>query len=65
MKSNELVNQFKEAASRAVQAGFDTIELHGAHGYLIHQFMSPSSNKENDEYGRKFSQVWDRSHSSG
>ena len=45
------MNQFKEAASRAVQAGFDTIELHGAHGYLIHQFMSPSSNKRTDEYG--------------
>ena len=47
----QIVNQFKEAASRAVQAGFDTIELHGAHGYLIHQFMSPSSNKRTDEYG--------------
>ena len=47
----KIVNQFKEAARRAVQAGFDTIELHGAHGYLIHQFMSPSSNKRTDEYG--------------
>src|SRR5699024_11613815 len=40
----ETVQQFKEAAERAIKAGFDTIELHGAHGYLLHQFMSPSIN---------------------
>ncbi|RDW22461.1 NADPH dehydrogenase [Oceanobacillus arenosus] len=47
----ELVIQFKDAARRAVEAGFDTIELHGAHGYLLHQFMSPSINNRQDEYG--------------
>lgn len=46
-----LIIKFKDAARRAVQAGFDTIELHGAHGYLLHQFMSPISNVRGDEYG--------------
>lgn len=52
----QLGGQFKDAVRRAVEAGFDVIELHGAHGYLIHQFMSPSSNKRNDEYGRNLAQ---------
>jgi 2,4-dienoyl-CoA reductase-like NADH-dependent reductase (Old Yellow Enzyme family) len=47
-----MVGKFGEAARRAVAAGVDTIELHGAHGYLIHQFHSPSSNRREDEYGR-------------
>ena len=42
---------FVQAAERAVRAGFDVIELHGAHGYLLHEFMSPLSNQRNDEYG--------------
>lgn len=48
---NELVNKFGDAALRAQKAGFDGIELHGAHGYLIAQFMSPYSNKRTDIYG--------------
>ncbi len=47
----ELVDKFGECALRAQKAGFDGIELHGAHGYLIAQFMSPYSNKRVDEYG--------------
>jgi len=46
-----VIESFKEAAIRADQAGFDAIELHGAHGYLINQFMSPLANTRDDEYG--------------
>ncbi|MBT2555950.1 FAD-dependent oxidoreductase [Arthrobacter sp. ISL-5] len=46
----ELVDAYAEAARRAVAAGFDVINLHGAHGYLIHQFMSPISNHRTDEF---------------
>ncbi|QKG85258.1 NADH:flavin oxidoreductase/NADH oxidase [Kroppenstedtia pulmonis] len=46
----EAVEWFAEGAHRAVMAGADTIELHGAHGYLIHQFISRISNKRRDEY---------------
>jgi 2,4-dienoyl-CoA reductase-like NADH-dependent reductase (Old Yellow Enzyme family) len=48
----EMVEKFREAARRAVEAGVDTIELHGAHGYLIHQFHSPGINNRTDEYGQ-------------
>ncbi|SES12745.1 2,4-dienoyl-CoA reductase [Gracilibacillus ureilyticus] len=47
---NELVNKFRQSVKRAVEAGFDAIELHGAHGYLIHQFHSHLTNKRDDEY---------------
>jgi len=45
---------FKKATKRAIAAGFQVIELHGAHGYLLHQFLSPISNKRTDEYGGTF-----------
>ena len=47
-------SDFKAAAARALQAGFKVMELHGAHGYLLHQFFSPLSNQRTDEYGGSF-----------
>ncbi len=47
----EIIKKFGVSAKLAVEAGFDVIELHGAHGYLIHQFLSPQSNQRQDEYG--------------
>ncbi|GIP22044.1 NADH:flavin oxidoreductase/NADH oxidase [Paenibacillus sp. J22TS3] len=49
------VRMFGDAARRAVEAGVDTIELHGAHGYLIHQFQSALTNKRDDVYGQDLS----------
>lgn len=47
----EIINSFKESARRTKEAGFDGVEIHSAHGYLLHQFFSPLSNKRTDEYG--------------
>ncbi len=47
----EVVQAFISGADRAVRAGLDAVELHGAHGYLLHQFLSPFSNQRSDEYG--------------
>lgn len=47
----KLINDFKLSAEKALSAGFEVIELHMAHGYLLHQFLSPLSNKRTDEYG--------------
>ncbi len=50
----DLIEKFTEAAWRVQQAGFDSVELHAAHGYLIAQFMSPYVNKRNDRFGGSF-----------
>ncbi len=47
----ETVTAFKNGAERAKKAGFDVIEIHGAHGYLVNEFLSPLSNRREDEYG--------------
>lgn len=47
----EIVKRFTDSARRADRLGFDAIELHGAHGYLMHEFLSPIANHRDDEYG--------------
>jgi 2,4-dienoyl-CoA reductase-like NADH-dependent reductase (Old Yellow Enzyme family) len=49
-----IVDAFRDAARRALEAGFDVVELHAAHGYLMHEFFSPLVNTRTDEYGGSF-----------
>lgn len=46
-----IIQKFQDGAKRAMRAGFDMIEIHGAHGYLINQFLSPLANQRGDDYG--------------
>ncbi|GJJ13993.1 hypothetical protein Clacol_008250 [Clathrus columnatus] len=50
----DIVKAFVDAARRAIKAGIDVIEIHNAHGYLLHSFLSPAANKRTDEYGGSF-----------
>ena len=50
----EVIRAFRDAARRGREAGFKILELHAAHGYLFHQFLSPLSNRRADRYGGSF-----------
>ena len=50
----KVLNDFQSATRRAVQAGYEVLEIHAAHGYLLHQFLSPLTNQRTDEYGGSF-----------
>ena len=51
---DQIIADFQASTSRALKAGFDVVELHSAHGYLLHEFLSPLTNKRTDEYGGSF-----------
>lgn len=51
---DQIVTEFGAAARRAIQVGFQVVEIHSAHGYLLHEFLSPLSNHRTDEYGGTF-----------
>ena len=50
----KVLNDFQSATRRAVEAGYEVLEIHAAHGYLLHQFLSPLTNQRTDEYGGSF-----------
>lgn len=50
----KVISDFREASKRAKKAGFEVVEIHAAHGYLLHEFLSPLSNQRNDNYGGSF-----------
>ena len=50
----EIIEDYRKAAVNSLAAGFDVVEIHGAHGYLVHSFLSPVTNKRSDEYGGSF-----------
>lgn len=51
LEIKDIIKNFVEASKRVKKAGFDGVEIHSAHGYLLNQFFSPLTNKRNDEYG--------------